>query len=306
MNMIRSAKEEERRKVLEGRQDVEFKRNQAEQGEKDDPASVVSKQYQSLAAQYLGKKPEEFAGLSATKLGTILPVVERSYAVKENADAKRDAAKTAADARGITLGEKDSQFNQKEFDKIISDNNPNNAQSRTSIGMIGRANLNADRALTTLMKPTVTKQEAGNVMADIAGIYQGGSPTTLGMKEQEYNTVYGSLKNTLQSLTGKPQDALPDDIKARLIATLRDMKATNAAIIKRNLDTTAAAKGRILKHFPDEWKAFREQVEGGSAPADSAPTTGGANAQSGPYGPEVEKDGKTYVWSAATGKYHPK
>lgn len=179
----------------------------------------------------------------------------------------------------LDLGEKQDQFYQKEFDKLVEKHDPNVAGSRSVIGMLGRTNLNANRALVTIAKPVVTNQEAGNVMADIAQIYQGGAATNFGMSHQAYSTVYGKLQNAIQSLTGNPQDAVPDPIKKRLIEVLKDMKTTNLGIIKSSFDATEAAQKRTLSRFPNEWKAFRQNVEGqvgvGDEPA-AAPATGAA------------------------------
>lgn len=213
-------------------------------GEQKD-ASFQSKEYQDAQGK--------------TRIGNYNPTVGKLFQSPDDPLAPPPAT-------NLSLGERRDQFNQKEFDKIIQDNNPNNAGSRTAIGMIGRANLNADRAMVTLTKPTVTMQEAGNVMADIAGIYQGGSPTQFGMSHQQYDTLYGKAQAALQSLSGNPQDAVPEPIKQRLLNVLKDMKDTNRNILKDNLDLTEVSKKKILSNFPDEWKAFRQQLEGNDQP----------------------------------------
>jgi len=196
----------------------------------------------------------------------------------------------------LDLGTKQDQFDQKEWDKIVKDTNPLTASSRSTLGMASKANFQADRALVTLSKPVVTNQEAGNVMADIAAIYQTGSPTQYGMSHQEYSTLYGKIQGALQTVTGKPQDALPDAIKQRLVGVLHDMKGTNSGVLKQQLDFTEKSKAKIIKKFPDEWKGIRATLEGGQ-------DGGAAIPESGPHGPSVTQNGHTYNWNAKTGQY---
>lgn len=160
----------------------------------------------------------------------------------------------------IQLQEKQDQFNQREWDKLTKEVNPLTTSGRNPLGMATKANYNANRALSTLSNPMVTNQEAGNVMADIASIYQNGSPTQFGMSEQAYHTVQAKLAGVMQYLTGKPQDALTPQIKNRLQNVLYDMKRTNFDVLRQNLDYTEKAKAKLIKAFPDEWKQMRETL----------------------------------------------
>ena len=171
----------------------------------------------------------------------------------------------------ITLGEKQTQFNQREWDKLMKDNDPNSASSRSVIGIMGRTNLNANRAIATLQKPKVTNQEAGNVMADIASIYQGGAPTQFGMQHQQYQTLYGKLQGVVQMISGDPQDALPQAIKGRLMEVLSDMKNVNTGIITKQLDKVEKTQSNVIKSFPEQWKEFRGSLESDFAPDTSSP-----------------------------------
>lgn len=201
----------------------------------------------------------------------------------------------------LDLSEKQSQFDQKEWDKIVKEVNPLTAGTRTTLGMAAKADFQANRALVTLSKPVVTNQEAGNVMADIAAIYQNGSPTQYGMSHQEYSTLYGRLQGALQSVTGKPQDALPDAIKERLVGVLHEMKGTNNSVLKQQLDFTEKAKSRVIKKFPDEWKDIRSTFENNS-PETNNP--GSAKIPgTGPYGASVSQNGNIYNWNPRTVQY---
>lgn len=187
-----------------------------------------------------------------------------------------------------TSGEKSDQFNQREWDKIVKDVNPLTSTSRSTLGLATKADYNANRALTTLSKPVVTNQEASNVMADIASIYQGGSATEFGMSHQAYNTVYGKVQNALQQLTGKPQDAVPNDIKQRLTEVLQDMKSTNKAVIKQAFDSVEKSKAKIIKNFPNEWKDLRATYESGVAGFEQPKAGGQATHRWNPQTGQVE------------------
>lgn len=172
----------------------------------------------------------------------------------------------------LNLGERQDQFWQRQWTDLINKNDPTTTTSRGVLGIVGRANLQADRAIATLSKPIVTKQEAGNVMADIAGIYQGGAPTQFGMQEQGYHTLYGNLQSALQSITGNPQDVLPQDIKAQLMAVLTDMKQINSGIIGDRVNLLEKTQPNVIKHFPQEWQEFKGSLV--KEPAATAPTPG--------------------------------
>lgn len=167
----------------------------------------------------------------------------------------------------LNVGERQDQFWQRQWTDFINKNDPASASSRSVLGVVGKANLQANRAQATLMKPTVTKQEAGNVMADIAAIYQGGAPTQFGMQEQGYRTLYGNLQNALQSITGSPTDVLPNDIKQRLLTVLKDMKSTNSGIIADRVNLLEKTQPNLIKHFPQEFQEFKTSLVGGNTPA---------------------------------------
>ncbi len=227
-----------------------------------------------------------------------LQTITKEQAIKDGTFDPSKQIMVEPPAPRLDLGTKQDQFDQKEWDKIVKDTNPLTASNRTTLGMASKANFQADRALVTLSKPVVTNQEAGNAMADIAAIYQTGSPTQYGMSHQEYSTLYGKIQGALQSVTGKPQDALPDAIKNRLVGVLHDMKGTNSLVLKQQLDFTEKAKKRIIDKYPDEWKGIRSTLEDNPDMPGQTPIPG-----SGPHGASVSQNGHTYNWNQKTGQY---
>lgn len=183
---------------------------------------------------------------------------------KEKLQAEKDMLEKRLSTDSTSkMGMKMGEDRQKRWDKLVKQANPLTASPRTPLGAATIADYRANRAIDTLANPMVTNQEAGNVMADIASIYQGGSPTQFGMSEQQYSTIYGKLQGVLQSITGKPQDALTKGVKDRLMGVLNDMKKTNKAVIKQNFDFLEKSQPELISHFQDEWQGIREEVEGG-------------------------------------------
>src|SRR5258706_5070544 len=156
---------------------------------------------------------KDFTGMSATQLKSSIPILEKVYAVEQKKLDRAEATKTTH-----------TDKSQKAWTDFITKHDPATGSSRTVIGRIGNTNINVDRAISTLNRPTVTNQDAGNVMADVASIYQNGSPTEFGMTHQQYETAYGRVKGLLQYLSGKPTEAVPAPIKAHLMETLTELK----------------------------------------------------------------------------------
>lgn len=227
--------------------------------------------------------------LDVAKANALEPVMTRSAA--EEQGGVKHGTHILPDAN-LNISEKENQFYQREWDKLLKESDPLNASSRTPLGLASRATFQANRALKTLSNPVVTNQEAGNAMADIAAIYQNGSPTQFGMSHQEYKTVYGKVQGVLQAISGKPQDALPDAIKNRLVGVLNDMKATNSSLLKQRLDLTEHSKKAVISHFPDEWKEYRQILEGDQTSYSGLNSSGGQTATGLPQVGDAYNGGK--------------
>lgn len=209
-----------------------------------------------------------YAGKSKDQIGQIEKVREFNQRQDENKTRQQemsDYRNQMLDMKKMnlnqTMGTRDDQFNQKEWDKIMEKHNPDAATPRSSIGISTRLINSADRALETLKDTShpLTYQDLGNVQQDIASIYQNGSPTDSAMKHNEYSTIYSNLGKTLQSLTGNPQDAVPDGIRKQLIDRLELLKGTSYDVINRDLDTVETGQRRVISNRSDEWKGVRDK-----------------------------------------------
>lgn len=163
-------------------------------------------------------------------------------------------------AKNLALKEKQDQFYQGEWSKFIKQNTPDTASSRSTFGIASRSNLQAGRVIQTLQNnPNVTYQDLGNVVADLAGIYQGGAPTDQGMKHQQYESLQTLVANIKQYSTGKPQDAVPQGFKDKIMDVANKTISLNTNVLKKHFDAQEAAQSTLISKFPDQWKAFREQ-----------------------------------------------
>lgn len=225
---------------------------------------------------------------------TLKPPATPKGGLPQDPAMRAQALKDAEDLSNAKGGAaRQQKFDQTEFDKLVKEANPSTTSGRTTVGKAAAANFQANRALKTLMNPVVTNQEAGNAMADIAAIYQNGSPTQFGMSEQQYKTIQGNVAAMTQYLTGKPQDALTPDIKQRLVGVLKDMKVTNLATLKQNLAILEKSKRKIIEKFPNEWNDMKAEIlsddysglgDQSNPPTDGLPQKSGVQDLKSKYG----------------------
>ncbi len=300
--------------VREGNiQQQETERQLALQKEKDDPMSDTSKTYQSIAGQMLGKDATSMQGLSATKIAELLPTVEKFAGTLEAGKSRVASAEIAEKGREASLAQTRMMFgdrmdmqNQKQWTDFMQKNDPATASGRTVVGQLGRANMQAQRALDMLTsQKDITKEEAGSVMGDMAGIFAGGPPSDLAFKHQEYNTAYGKIKDLMQFWSGIPQGALTDAVKQRLVNDLGTLKNTSTSILKTHNDQLENSQRGIISKHADEWKSFRDSIENPQSathPGAGSPGPAGTGGVSGKP-KTVTQNGNTYTYNQQTEQY---
>lgn len=206
-----------------------------------------------------------------TRIGTAAHMAENSNMTGDQLNQYQQSGKYPSDFtatnqsqqnKEVALSEKKDQFNQRQWTIFINKNTPSLASSRSTLGMAANGNLRADRALSTVQNNSVmTYQDLGNVVGDLAGIYQGGAPTDMGMKHQQYETIQAKIANIKQYMTGKPQDAVPPAIKQKIMEVIQSLKSVNNEAIKNHLNSQEKAQKNLIANFPDQWSEFRQQVE---------------------------------------------
>ena len=95
----------------------------------------------------------------------------------------------------------------------------------------------------------------------------------------------GSFKiaNAQQFWSGKPQSALPDDIKAHLVNVLGDLKNQNVGILKDYLDELETGRSTVIgagAPHENDWQQLRGKVLNGGYVSGAA-SGGGAATSSG-------------------------
>lgn len=95
----RAAAAEGREVAQEGRAATAFDRTQAENKEKDDPASPVSKEYQALAGRMIPGR--DFSGISASQLERALPPIVKMYEIEQGRTAKTEKLEAEKKAKVI-------------------------------------------------------------------------------------------------------------------------------------------------------------------------------------------------------------
>lgn len=162
----------------------------------------------------------------------------------------------------LIMKQKQDQFDQRQWSAFVNKNTPTLASSRSTLGMAANGNLRADRALVSIQNnPTMTYQDLGNVVGDLAGIYQGGAPTDMAMKHQQYESIQSQIANLKQYITGKPQNAVPQQVKQKLVDVINNLKTINNDAINRHFEVQEKAQKRLISKFPDEWQSLRQQIQ---------------------------------------------
>lgn len=160
--------------------------------------------------------------------------------------------------KSFEFGQKQDQFNQRQWTALTNKFNPAVVSSRSALGMASNGNLRADRALVTLQQPMVTNAQLGNALADLAGIYQGGAPTAFGMHEQQYTTAYQKLQSLMQFVSAKPTNVVTPEIKQKVIDTINDLKNVNNDYISQTFKSVEGSQKKLINNYQEEWQALKE------------------------------------------------
>jgi hypothetical protein len=194
----------------------------------------------------------------------------------QNATNEANKQQNALAAKGTTSHDKDWADIQKQA--MLQGRGINKAAQTAQQTLV-----NANRALMLLNKSVQTSQDASTIAADFNQIFAGHSATDMGMKEQTYQTIKSKIANAQQFWSGKPQSALPDDIKAHLVNVLGDLKNQNVGILKDYLDELETGRSTVIgagAPHENDWQQLRGKVlNGGYVPG--ATSGGGAATSSG-------------------------
>lgn len=190
------------------------------------------------------------------QIGELVP--NRFINDQNKADA---AAKSAAGKSGIA--------DEKLWEGINKQVNPINAPRGSLLGQAGQGNARADRALTTLNSKTVTPQQIQAVVADYAGIMQGGAPHEIALRQMGYDNLATRWANFKQFITSNPKAVNTPEVVSQLRDMIKDIKKVDNEIIKNNLDTVEQTHSGLIQKDAPRWSKIRGQVmkSAGESPA---------------------------------------
>jgi len=171
-----------------------------------------------------------------------------------------------------SLGEKDNQFWQRQWTTAVANKiNPYLSSSRTQVGVALASYIRCTRALQTLSKSPITRQDAMNVIAEIGAVYKGGSPDQAQMLETQYSTLYGWATSNIQTLLGKAMPSLPESIRQQLVARVTDLAKTSRQVIENAITSVQALDSEIISHNQDQWDKFLKTIDKTLADPNAAP-----------------------------------
>lgn len=162
----------------------------------------------------------------------------------------------------LKTSEKDSQFWTNQWKMRIANKvNPYLASGRTAVGVAMQSYVRCFRALETMEKKPVSKQDATNIIMEIGAVYKGGSPDQSAILETSYRTIFTDFQDWAQSWTGKVRNALPEDVRLHLISRIEDLEAQSKKVVSDTLDAAEALNSDVIEHFPDQWKKFTDVID---------------------------------------------
>lgn len=162
----------------------------------------------------------------------------------------------------LQLGEKESQFDTKQWEEINRKTNPAVAGPRTLVGMAGTLNAKADRALKNLNDPNATPQQIAGAVADTASILAGGAADDHAIKSQTYDTLETRLANLKTLISSKPQMANQPEVVAQLKKVIGDIREVDNKVIQDNLNTYENIHSDTIKRNPEKWAKHKANILG--------------------------------------------
>jgi hypothetical protein len=166
------------------------------------------------------------------------------------------------------LSLKESEASEKQWQKLDSQINIAFKTRSGGLGSLSTAIFRATRAINTITdNENLTAQDLSNISQDIAGIYQGGAPSIVGSRENDYGTIFTNLANTFRKYTGilpkvegmfgakSPLEAT----KAKLLQVLVDLRDTSIANLKVFVESEEPAYEQIINDDPDRWQKMQEK-----------------------------------------------
>ena len=213
-----------------------------------------------------------------------LNMTQKELDEKIRHDKKFEDWRNAHDAGylGVKVSQKQEQFDEMQWPKLVKAVNPLSASSRSAIGVAANSNMRADRALDILYdKHTTANEIKALVDADILAIMKGGVPDAEQLKNGLLNTFGADLQDKMQYWSNNPQEFDNPAVRNRLIEITKGLNHIDNSIIDKNLGMGAASYIPLIQRHPDWWAkvASATQAIGSNTPGSVQPAVGSAAPQ---------------------------
>jgi hypothetical protein len=234
--------------------------------------SIAAGNYQQPSEMQIAKSQglTEAAGVlpqAKTKLDVLKSEVPKTYAPP------RVPTPRVPGSGSLSIGQKQEQFDEQQWPKLMKLANPLTASSRSVVGVAGTSNMRADRAIAILKDPKAGPSEIKALVdTDILGIMKGGVPDAEQLKNGLIQTFGTDLQQKLQYLSSNPQQFNNPAVRQRLLEIVKGLKAVDNKIITDALGIAGASYAPLIGRHPDWWKAGQAAVLETGAGMENTPT----------------------------------
>lgn len=171
---------------------------------------------------------------------------------KEPADPTAKANAKAADST------------EKQWQKLDKEINGAFKTRSGGLGSLSTAIFRTVRAINTITATkNLTAQDLANISQDIAGVFQGGAPTVVTAKDNDYSTTFTNLADTFRKYTGIiphfGSKGVLEDTKAKLLQVCVDLRDSATANIKKYIESEEPAFKQIIDESPDRWQQMQDK-----------------------------------------------
>lgn len=273
---------------------------QASAMEEQDPNSAVSKNYREfLKNQGLNVGP----GVTAQQVkDVLLPAVEKEKLQSERLQNAKDTkalgmAKINA-YRQIQQSNKDRADQEKndfkdrtEGAQVAKEMNGLSASSKSALGQAATAKSQAQRLQQLLSDPNTTTQDL-NTASALMNRIESGASTISGTKDQQYNTLKGTLAKGMQYITSNPQAPDVPQIKQHMIDVAQRMSVISDDVQNHQLRIVKAGHHDFFNRRPEVVNDIIGAIQGTDNTAPQAPVSAPTSNAAG-FIP-MTKDGINY------------
>lgn len=162
------------------------------------------------------------------------------------------------------LSAKAAEGTEKQWQKLDKEINTAFKTRSGGLGSLSTAIFRSVRAVNTInATKNLTAQDLANISQDIAGIFQGGAPTVVTARDNDYGTIFTNLADTFRKYTGiMPHfgsKGVLEATKQKLLQVCVDLRDSAVANIKKYIESEEPAFKQIIDENPERWDQMQEK-----------------------------------------------